>query len=95
MREGGSQGGREQGRGGPGMFPVGGDCARGCDPAIGGSVGAPGTFAALSASWGSGWRQPPGWLMINVRGRPCGSPLATSPCHLELKDPKTHVVGLP
>lgn len=34
-REGVREGGRESGRGGPGMFPVGGDCARGCDPAIG------------------------------------------------------------
>lgn len=32
---GGREGGREAGRGGPGMSPVGGDCARRCDPAIG------------------------------------------------------------
>lgn len=78
------------------MFPVGGDCARGCEPAIGGSVGAPGTFLARRASWGSGWRQPSVWLMINARGRPCGSrwPLPI-PRHLELQDSKTHVVGLP
>lgn len=67
QREGGE---REGGRGGPGIFPVGGDSGRGWNPAIGGFAGARGNFAAQRTGaggkgCGGGWA--PERLMINAR----------------------------
>lgn len=79
-------GGREEGgRGGPGIFTVGGDSGRGWNPAIGGYARGRGNFAALRAGsggkgCGGGWASEQ--LMINARrlGQARGPSVSAPPC---------------